>query len=104
MTAPRLPAIALCLSASSALSACGFSPPLSETQRAAIDACRSDADRTYNAQNRYQLSERDTRDTPFSSTAAPTQSDTLSDQYGHDQLVSDCVNHSAAVPVAGGNP
>jgi hypothetical protein len=104
MTTPRLPGFALCLAASCALGACGFSPPLSETQRAAIDACRSDADRVYNAQNRYQLSERDTRDTPFSSTAAPTESDTLSNQYGHDQLVSDCVNRSAAVPVAAGNP
>jgi len=103
MPAPRL-TLALCLAAAPALSACGFSPPLSETQRAAIDSCRSDADRIYNAQNRAQLSERDTRDTPFSATAAPTESDSLSDQYGHDQLVSDCVNRSAAVPVSGAAP
>jgi len=84
------------------LAGCGFPPPQSETERAASDGCRDDANRIYNAQNRYQLSERASPDTPFSgSTPPPLPSDGLSDKYGYDQMVSNCLRRSEAVPVSG---
>ncbi len=84
------------------LSGCGFPAPLSDAQRDANQDCRADANRIYNAQNRYQLSERDARDTPFSgSTPPPLPSDGLSDQYGFDQMVDACEKRSEAVPVTG---
>jgi hypothetical protein len=82
-----------------ALTGCGFPPPQSEAERAAADGCRDDANRIYNAQNRYQLSERPSPDTPFSgSTPPPLPSDGLSDKYGYDQMVSDCLRRNEAVP------
>ncbi len=85
------------------LAGCGlFPPPQSETQRAAADGCRDDANRIYNAQNRYQLSERPSPDTPFSgSTPPPLPSDGLSDRYSYDQMVSSCLQRSEAVPTRG---
>lgn len=96
--------LALALSAGGLLSlaGCGFPPPQSETERAAADGCRDDANRIYNAQNRYQLSERPSPDTPFSgSTPPPLPSDGLSDRFGYDQMVSNCLRHSEAVPSSG---
>lgn len=93
---------ALLLLSGLALSGCGFSPPLSEGQRDAQQSCREDANRVYNAQNRYQLSERSSPDTPFSgATPPPLPGDGLSEKYGFDQMVSTCLNRSEAVPVAG---
>jgi hypothetical protein len=85
-----------------ALAGCGFSPPLSSAQRDAQDSCREDANRIYNTQNRYQLSERSTPDAPFSgATPPPLPGDGLSDRYGFDQMVSTCLKRSEAVPAAG---
>jgi hypothetical protein len=84
------------------LAGCGFPPAQSATERAAADDCRDDANRIYNAQNRYQLSERASPDTPFSgSTPPPLPSDGLSDRYGYDQMVSNCLARSEAVPTSG---
>jgi hypothetical protein len=84
------------------LAGCGFPPPQSAAERSASEGCREDANRIYNAQNRYQLSERDSPDTPFSgSTPPPLPSDGLSDRYGFDQMVSNCERRSVAVPVSG---
>jgi hypothetical protein len=81
---------------------CGFPPPESGAERAASADCRDDANRMYNAQNRYLLSERDSPDTPFSgSTPPPLPSDGLSERYGFDQMVDNCLKHSSAVPVTG---
>jgi hypothetical protein len=81
---------------------CGFPPPQSSSERAATADCRQDADRTYSAQNRYLLSERASPDTPYSgSTPPPLPSDGLSDRYGYDEMVSDCLKRSSAVPVNG---
>ncbi len=93
---------ALLLLSGVGLSACGFSPPLTDGQREAQQGCREDANRVYNAQNRAQLSERSSPDTPFSgATPPPLPGDGLSEQYGFDQMVSTCLNRSEAVPVAG---
>ncbi len=78
-----------------ALAGCSFPGPLSEQQRDTLAGCRADVDRAYNTQNRYQLSERDNRDTPFSGggqVAAP--SDGLADQYSHETRVADCVHQN----------
>ena len=75
------------------LAGCGFSPPQSAQEREALQTCRGDADRVYDAQNRYQLSERDSRDTPFSGggqVASP--SDGLADQYSHERMVERCLH------------
>jgi hypothetical protein len=84
------------------LQACGFPGPASPAERASLESCRTDADRIYNAQNRYQLSERSSTDSPFSGGSQPaTPSDGLADQYGHEQMIADCMKRSAAVPVSG---
>jgi len=81
---------------------CGFPPPQSGAERAASTDCRDDANRIYNAQNRYLLSERESPDTPFSgSTPPPLPSDGLSERYGYDEMVSDCLKRSNAVPAGG---
>ena len=85
------------------IGACSAPPPRSSnSDQQAIAGCRAEADRVYNAQNRYQLSERDSRDTPNSgSGTTENPAAGLSDLYSHDQMVDDCLNHSAAVPVTG---
>jgi hypothetical protein len=99
---PKTVAKALLLLSGFALSGCGFSPPLSDGQREAQQSCREDANRIYNAQNRVQLSERSSPDSPFSgATPPPLPGDGLSEQYGFDKMVSTCLNRSEAVPVAG---
>jgi hypothetical protein len=80
---------------------CAFSPPLTQEERVRQETCRSEVDRVYNAQNRYQLSERSTLDAPLSSYGLP--SDTargLSDRYARDQQIGDCVRHGPS-PDAG---
>ncbi len=57
-----------------------------------VAQCRADADRVYAAQNRYQLSERDSGDTPFSGTGTTqTANRALADQYSQRQSVNQCV-------------
>jgi hypothetical protein len=95
----RLPRAGLgCVALCAALiSGCGFSPPQSSQEREALQSCRSDADRIYDAQNRYQLSERDARDTPFSGggqVASP--SDGLADQYSHERMVESCLHNGGS--------
>ncbi len=79
------------------LSACAFPGPESKADRETLQSCRAEADRVYDAQNRYQLSERDMHDTPFSGSGQPTTpSDGLADQYSHEVRVEDCVRHGDA--------
>ena len=79
------------------LGGCAFPGPSSPQDRDVLASCRAEADRVYNAQNRYQLSERDSRDTPFSGSGQPTSpSDGLADQYTHERRVDDCVRHGDA--------
>ncbi len=81
------------------LAGCDFSPPLSASDRETLDGCRRDADRVYDTQNRYQLSERDSRDSPFSSSgAAATPNAGLADQYVHAREVDDCVRRGGTTP------
>jgi hypothetical protein len=101
-TSRRTASRALLLLPILAAAGCGFSPPLTQGQRDAQQSCRADADRIYNTQNRYLLSERPSPDTPYSgSTPPPLPGDGLSDKYGYDQMVSRCLDRSEAVPAAG---
>jgi hypothetical protein len=96
--------IAACMGLLAALplGGCGFSPPLNDAQREAQQSCRADANRIYDAQNRYQLSERASPDTPYSGAdPRPLPSDGLSDRYSFDRMVDGCMARSDAVPVAG---
>ncbi len=84
------------------VSACSAGPQQSSSAQEALSGCRAEANRVYDAQNRYQLSERSSLDTPNSgSGTAENPASGLSDKYGHDRMVDDCLNHSSAVPVVG---
>ena len=81
------------------LAGCGFSAPLPAEDRAILEACRSDADRVYNAQNRALLSERDEGNSPFSGGAQrASPSDGLADRYSHEEAVSACVRRGSLDP------
>jgi hypothetical protein len=70
---------------------------LTAEDREAVADCGKQSDRIYAARNRYQLSERDTSDTPFSGNTLPYDpSAGLRDQYERDQYMDDCLNRSAA--------
>ncbi len=77
------------------LAACTPAPPPSpaqRAQRAEAAACRSDADASFEKQNRYLLSERDTTDAPFSASGVSgITTRGLSQRYGYDQDLSRCL-------------
>ena len=74
--------------------------PEQQAQRAAAAACRANADASFEAQNRYLLSERDTTDAPFSSSGdSGITTRGLSQRYGYDQGLSRCLAATKA-----GNP
>jgi len=65
--------------------------------RAVLSDCRTEADRIFNAQNRYQISERNSSDTPYSGGSLPDNPSTgLADRYARDQLVDSCLAHQGA--------
>ena len=73
------------------------STPRSRADAAATAACRAEADRVYAAQNRADLSQRDQRDTPLSSSyASGITSRGLGTLFGFDNQVSSCVSNSSA--------
>jgi hypothetical protein len=63
--------------------------------REAIADCGKQSDRIYAARNRYELSERDTSDTPFSGNTLP-YNPSAGLQYERDEYLDDCLNRSAA--------
>ncbi len=87
----------LALAVALGLAACAPAPPMSSSDRAALGACRLEADRTYAQQNRYLLSERSQRDTPLSSSGTlGVTSAGLGSLYGRDQDVEDCLRERRA--------
>jgi hypothetical protein len=88
------------LAALIALAAC--SPPPAPTaqsraNQATLAACRHRADETYLRQNRASLYMQDDRDSPGSSTyVSGITTRGLSDRYGWDSQVSDCVRNQGA--------
>jgi hypothetical protein len=85
-----------------ALAAAGCAPrqPISadaRTRDANTAACRARTEAIYNAQNRYLLSERDTVDSPYSTTGMPGfTSRGLSRQYQRDVEMDNCMNNGTA--------
>ena len=82
--------------------AAGCQPtPRSRANAASAAACRAEVDRVYAAQNRADLSQRDQRDTPLSSSyASGITSRGLGTLFGFDNQVSSCVSNSSG-PSAG---
>ena len=73
------------------------STPRSRASAASSAACRAEVDRVYAAQNRADLSQRDQRDTPLSSSyASGITSRGLGTLFGFDNQVSSCVSNSSA--------
>ncbi len=73
----------------------GCAGPQSSGNRAssgAVRSCRASADASFNRQNRYLLSERDEKDTPFSTSfVAGDTSRGLPSTYAYDTQLSDCL-------------
>ena len=75
--------------------------PVSRSDQAAVRACRSETDRVYAQQNRYLLSERSQRDTPFSTSGTiGVTSEGLGQQYGRDVDMEDCLRNRHAADAA----
>ena len=72
------------------------STPRSRASAASNAACRAEVDRVYAAQNRADLSQRDQRDTPLSSSyVSGITSRGLGTLFGFDNQVSSCVSNSS---------
>ncbi len=89
----------LCLAG---LAACQFPAPSSE-QLQARAVCRQEANRIYAAQNRAQLSQRDTSYAPFSANTLPSDPTRgLYSQYGYQQIEDQCLNGRNTAPSSTG--
>jgi hypothetical protein len=89
--------LALTLPALCGLAGCTFGPHLTQDDREAVSDCRQESDRIFAVRNRYQISERDSSDTPFSANSLPSNPTAgLRDQYERDQLLDNCLSRSAA--------
>ncbi len=89
---------ALALAAALLSGGCAALPrtPQSKVSAAAAAACRHRTDQTYQRQNRYLLSERDTRDAPFSTSGTTgITSAGLSQRFARDSLYDSCIGSNA---------
>ena len=89
----------LCFTVAVVLLAAGCSPrpetPASRASAAAVASCRASTESSFNRQNRYLLSERDTTDAPFSTsgvTGITTRG--LTQRYDYDTQLSSCLSQS----------
>jgi hypothetical protein len=109
MIRPRIPALTLpclgLLALAPALGGCGlYTRPTTEDQQTRTD-CNAEADRIFAAQNRYQLSERNSTDTPYAGNTLPSNPTAgLSDQYAQDKLVDSCLHRGGAGSPAAATP
>lgn len=82
----------------------GSAPPPQRAEVAAVSACRARADEVFQRQNRDQVYRvdnynTDTRDAPFGTSGLKgVTSAGLSQQYGRDNMVQDCLRSSGAGP------
>ena len=85
---------------------CGGSrPPQTRSSAAAAASCRSETESSFNRQNRYLLSERDTTDAPFSTsgvTGITTRG--LTQRYDYDTQLASCLSASGGGPATTGQP
>ena len=87
------------LAASLALAQCAPPPaPVGQTRAdaAALAACRERADEVYDRTHRDTIYTISNRDTPYSANYAPSVGRGLSDRFGRDNMVRDCVRNSGA--------
>ena len=71
----------------------GCAPQRTGAELEQQQACGQQADRQFEKQNRYLMSERDQTDTPFSSSGMPgNTTQGLNDQYSRDRMVDDCMH------------
>ena len=78
-----------------ALAACTSGAPETESQRSTAEACREQANTTYNIQNRDQIYRIYDRNTPNSGIGLldnPTRQ--LSDSYAQQQMISNCIRNT----------
>ncbi len=79
------------------LAGCGYTPPRSSERLEELASCRSQANRVYAAQNRDQLSQRDTSSAPFSGNTLPVDPTRgLYSRYSYEQLQEDCLSGAGA--------
>lgn len=77
-----------------ALAGCS-QPDRPRASAAVVQKCRMEVDRVYSAQNRVDLSLRDTRDTPFASNYnSGITSRGLGAQFGRDNQTQSCINEA----------
>lgn len=94
MTRPAPGAILSVLILGLAVTACS-QPTRTRATAAAVQKCRVEVDRVYAAQNRVDLSTRDSRDTPFASNYnSGITSRGLGAQYGRDNMTQSCINEA----------
>lgn len=77
------------------LAACTTGAPESETQRTTAEACREQANTTYNVQNRdqiYRIYDRNTPNSGIGLLDIPTRQ--LSDSYAQQQMISNCIRNT----------
>lgn len=75
------------------LAACGYTPPRSAERLQELSTCRTEANRVYAAQNRAQLSERDTSSAPFSGNTLPSDpARGLTSRYDYESLEENCLS------------
>ncbi len=95
-TTRRRPAGLAAAALSLALAGCSTATPPSHADQAAASACEKQADQTFLTQNRYLLSERDQRDTPFSTSGLPgITSNGLGQRYGRDEQLAGCLRQNS---------
>ena len=96
---PLLAGPLLIVTLAGALGGCGLYHPVSADEREATSACNAEVDRVFAAQNRYQLSERDSSDSPYAGNSLPNNPSTgLSDRYQQDQMLDKCLARSGGEP------
>ncbi len=75
--------------------------PASRASAAAVASCRASTNRSFDRQNRYLLSERDTRDTPFSTSGTPgITTRGLTERYDYDTQLAGCLAASKSPAAA----
>ena len=92
MSCHAVPSALLVLIAVAGCAGPGSQSSASRSSSAILKSCRASADSSFNRQNRYLLSERDEKDTPFSTSfVAGDTTRGLPSLYGYDTQLADCL-------------
>jgi hypothetical protein len=81
------------------LAGCAAPEPQTQAERE-LAACRTDANRLDNQENRLDLAQRDTSTTPLSADGMPgINTQPIIERSVHDREVLDCLNGTGSLPV-----